>query len=85
MNRHPLSPGDTRKLGIEVVKAGVFLDRLFATEPYRTRHAIAKSLSDLQKPPYSKTDLVEALRLHGAKATAGGLEKSPGKYKSAES
>ena len=72
-NTKHLAVADTRKLGIEVIKAGAFLDRLFEAAPVRTSQAIAKSLSDLTKPPYSKAELVAALRLHGAKATADGL------------
>lgn len=72
-NTKHLAVADTRKLGIEVIKAGAFLDRLFDAAPARTSLAIAKSLSDLRNPPYSKAELVAALRLHGAKVTAGGL------------
>ena len=74
-NTKHLAVADARKLGIEVIKAGAFLDRLFDAAPDRTCLAIAKSLSDLKKPPYSKTELVAALRLHGAKATAEGLKQ----------
>jgi hypothetical protein len=77
-NTKHLAVADTRKLGVEVVKAGVFLDRLFGAAPSRTSQAIAKSLSDLTKPPYSKAELVAALRLHGAKATADGVGKIDG-------
>lgn len=69
-----LAVADTRKLGIEVTKAGAFLDRLFEAAQDRTCLAIAKSLSDLTKPPYTAAELVAALRLHGAKATAQGLK-----------
>ncbi|MBX9610371.1 MAG: hypothetical protein K2X51_01955 [Burkholderiales bacterium] len=72
-NTKHLAVADSRKLGIEVIKAGAFLDRLFDAAPTRTIRAIAKSLSDLTKPPYSKAELVAALRLHGATATAAGL------------
>ena len=72
-NTKHLAVAETRKLGIEVIKAGTFLDRLFEAAPARTRKAIAKSLSDLTKPPYTLAELVAALRLHGAKATADGL------------
>lgn len=72
-NTKHLAVADTRKLGIAVLKAGAFLDRLFEAAPVRTSQAIAKSLSDLTKPPYSKAELVAALRLHGAKATADGF------------
>jgi len=77
-NTKHLAVADTRKLGVEVIKAGAFLDRLFDAAPIRTAQAIAKSLSDLTKPPYSKAELVAALRLHGAKVTADGVEKIDG-------
>lgn len=77
-NTKHLAVADSRKLGIEVIKAGAFLDRLFDAAPARTCQAIVKSFSDLTKPPYSKAELVAALHLHGAKATAGGLEKVTG-------
>ncbi len=75
-NTKHLAVADTRKLGIKVVKAGPFLDRLFDAAPQRTIQAITKSLTDLTKPPYTKAELANALRLHGAKATAAGLEKA---------
>ena len=54
-------------------KAGAFVDRLFDAAPARVSHAIAKSLSDLTNPPYTVAELADAMRLHGAKATADGL------------
>lgn len=75
-NTKHLAVADTRKLGVEVIKAGAFLDRLFDAAPARTCQAIAKSLSDLKKPPYTLAELVAALRLHGAKATAEGLKQA---------
>lgn len=77
-NTKHLALADTRKLGIEVIKAGAFLDRLFGVAPRRTVQAIAKTLHDLQKPPYSRAELVAALRLHGARATAEGLVATAG-------
>lgn len=77
-NTKHLAVADTRKLGIEVIKAGAFVDRLFDAAPARVSQAIAKSLSDLTKPPYTVAELVDALRLHGAKATAAGLERVAG-------
>lgn len=74
-NTRHLAVADTRKLGIEVIKAGALLDRLFGVAPRRTVQAITKSLNDLQEPPYSRAELAAALRLHGAKATADGLDK----------
>ena len=72
-NTKHLAVADTRKLGIEVIKAGAFVDRLFEAAPARVIRAIAKSLSDLIKPPYTVAELAHAMRLHGAKATADGL------------
>ena len=72
-NTKHLAVADTRKLGIEVIKAGAFVDRLFEAAPARVIRAIAKSLSDLMKPPYTVAELADAMRLHGAKATADGL------------
>ncbi|MDD2810668.1 hypothetical protein [Rhodoferax sp.] len=77
-NTKHLAVADTRKLGIEVIKAGVFVDRLFDAAPARVSQAIVKSLSDLTKPPYTVAELVAALRLHGAKSTAVGLKKVAG-------
>lgn len=71
--RH-LAVADARQLGIDVVKAGPFLDRLFEADPHRASRAVAKALNDLKQPPYSITEMLAALRLHGAKATADGLE-----------
>jgi hypothetical protein len=72
-NTKHLAVNDSRKLGIEIIKAGAFLDSLFDVAPRRTSQAIAKSLTDLAKPPYTRAELIAALRLHGAKACAAGL------------
>lgn len=72
-NTRHLAVADARKLGIEVIKAGAFLDRLFEADPQRASDAIAKAVNDLAKPPYSMKEMLAALRLHGAKATADGL------------
>ena len=72
-NTKHLAVADTRKLGIEVIKAGAFVDRLFEAAPARVSQAIAHSLSDLTKPPYTLAELADAMRFHGAKATADGL------------
>jgi hypothetical protein len=73
-NAKHLAVTDTRKLGIDVIKPGDFLDALFAADPGRTGRAIAKSISDLKKPPYTKQEMLAALRLHGANGLAAGLE-----------
>ena len=77
-NTKHLAVTDTRRLGIEVIKAGAFVDRLFDAAPARVSQAISKSLSDLTKPPYTVAELMAALRLHGAKASAAGLQQVAG-------
>ena len=77
-NTKHLAVAETKKLGIEVIKAGAFLDRLFEADPHRCCQAISKSLSDLKNPPYSREEMLSALRLHGARATAEGLAQSWG-------
>ena len=72
-NTRHLAVTETRKLGIDVLTAGAFLDKLFAADMNRTGQAIAKALEDLKNPPYSKQEMLAALRLHKAKATAIGL------------
>lgn len=75
-NLKHLAVTDTKELGIEVVKASAFMDSLFAAAPERALRAIEKSLNDLKKPPYSKEEMLAALRLHGAKELAAGLANS---------
>lgn len=71
-NTRHLAVADIRKLGIEVFKAGAFLDSLFDPAPSRTSQAIARSLSDLTKLLYSKAELVAALRLNAHAAGISG-------------
>lgn len=61
--RH-LAVKEVSRLGIEVIKAGAFLDRIFEMAPLQMTRAISRSRSDLQNPPYSKDEMLAALRLH---------------------
>jgi hypothetical protein len=74
-NLRHLAVNDTRRLGVEVVSAGAFLNLIFDANPQRTCEAIEKSLRDLKNPPYSKANLLSALRLHGASRLTAGLAK----------
>ena len=65
-NTKHLAVADTRKLGIEVIKAGAFVDSLFDAAPARVSQAIAKSLSDLTKPPYTAAAPRESNRESGS-------------------
>ena len=77
-NTKHLAFADTCKLGIEVIKAGAFLDRLFEADSQRASHAILNSLNDLKKPPYTQEEMLGALRLHGAMVVVKGLKDSWG-------
>lgn len=69
-NTKHLAPLATRKLGVEVMAPGAFIDGLYELAPERTLGAVARSLSDLKKPPYTRLQLAEALKLHGVKKLA---------------
>ena len=66
-NTKHMAPAATRRLGVEVMAPGMFIDHLYEVAPKRTLEAVAQSLSDLKKPPYTREQLSEALRLHGVK------------------
>ncbi len=71
-----LAVADMGQLGIEVIRPGAFLDLLVQAAPVRLTAALDKTVSDLAKPPYTKSDLLGALTLHGAKSTAAHLRKA---------
>ena len=64
------------ELGIEVITPGAFIDLLFQAAQDRVAEALEKTVCDLKTPPYTKADLLGALSLHGAKATAKYLGKA---------
>lgn len=57
------------KMGIAVVRPGVFIDSLYAKAPLRVARSLTKAVTDLKNPPYTKEQLLGALLLHGAKLT----------------
>jgi hypothetical protein len=73
-----LAVADMGRLGIEVMRPGTFIDLLLQAAPDRMAEALKKTVSDLDDPPYTKSDLLGALRLHGAKATAKHFSKEWG-------
>jgi hypothetical protein len=52
--------------GVTVLKAGAFLDVVHAEQPVQAEQAVLKALKDLTDPPYSRAELLAALRRHGA-------------------
>ncbi|MFM8865882.1 MAG: hypothetical protein ACKOFG_13455 [Limnohabitans sp.] len=74
-NLKHLAVRDTAKLGIEVVGPGAFVDRMCAIDTVRLEAALAKSVKDLKKPPYTRAELLDALELHGATATVAHFRK----------
>ncbi len=72
-NLKHLAVKDTAKLGIQVVKPGVFVDLMCAADPGRVEAALKKSVKDLRNPPYTRADLLGALELHGAADTVAHL------------
>lgn len=57
------------KMGISVVRPGVFIDALCSKAPLRVARTLAKVVSDLKNPPYTKEELLGALLVHGARLT----------------
>lgn len=68
-NTKHLAVKDVATLGIEVVKPGVFIDMVAQADSARMKQALDRTVSDLSTPPYTKSEILEALLLHGAKAT----------------
>jgi len=68
-NLNHLAVQDMGQLGIEVIRPGAFVDLLFQAAQDRVARALEQTVSDLTSPPYTKSDLLGSLRLHGAKAT----------------
>lgn len=69
-NLKHLAVKDTAKLGIQVVKPGVFVDLMCDADPGKVEGALKKSVKDLKNPPYTMADFLGALELHGATSTA---------------
>jgi hypothetical protein len=63
-------------LGIEVIRPGAFVDQLFQAAQDRVSEALEQTVSDLTTPPYTKSDLLGSLSLHGAKATVKHFSKA---------
>lgn len=58
-----------------MVKPGKFIDMLLAVDHARVEAALEKTVADLRKPPYTKSQLLGALDLHGAKGAVRHFSK----------
>ena len=61
---------DMRRLGINVVAPGKFIDSLTQASSGRVGLALEKCVNSLKNPRYTRARLLDALQLHGALATA---------------
>lgn len=73
-NLKDLAPAATKKLGIDVISAGAFVDQLYAESPGRVTSTALVSITHLKKPPYTPAQFAAALRLHGVKHLAQAIE-----------
>lgn len=75
-NTKHLAVKEVATLGIEVVKPGKFVDRLFAVAPDRVAAALERTITDLKNPPYTREQMLGALQLHGASRVVSHFEKA---------
>src|SRR5205814_6347327 len=66
-NTRHFAKRDMAAQGVTVLKAGAFLDVVHAAHPLQTELAALKTVKDLTDPPYTRAELLAALRGHGAK------------------
>ena len=74
-NTRHLAVKDTEKLGVDVMTPGEFIDTFLTIAKSRVEKALKKAMADLTNPPYTKEQLLAALRLHGANETAAHFAK----------
>jgi hypothetical protein len=69
---------DTRSvaaLGVTVLKAGAFLDAVYAAQPAQAEQAVLNAIRDLTDPPYTRGELLAALETHGTRTLVDALAK----------
>lgn len=69
-NLKHLAVAEMRRLGVLVVAPGRFIDSLTNVADTRVAIALNNCVSSLKNPPYTRARLLDALALHGARATA---------------
>lgn len=60
------------------MRAGAFLNEVFAAEPEATTRAVQQAAKDLKKPPYAVPELLYVLRSQGAKTLVAQMAKALG-------
>ncbi|MCX2861206.1 hypothetical protein OOZ63_05065 [Paucibacter sp. PLA-PC-4] len=70
-----LAVKDMKAIGIGVVSPGAFINELNNAAPGRVERALLKTANDLKAPPFTQSDLLGLLVVHGAKATANFYSK----------
>lgn len=65
-----LAIADMKRLGVMLIPPGKFIDSLALADSARVGSALDKSVSSLNNPPYTRALLLDALLVHGARATA---------------
>lgn len=69
-NLKHLAVDEMRRLGILVVAPGKFIDSLTQADSARVGSALIRCVNSLKNPRYTRARLLDALQVHGAKATA---------------
>jgi hypothetical protein len=70
--RH-FAKGEMSQLGVKVIRAGSFLDAVYGEHPVQTETALLRAVSDLTDPPYTRAELLGAIKGHGAQQLVEGL------------
>lgn len=77
-NLKHLNVADLTRQGISVVKPGKFIDCLTEVDDARVGLALNNCINSLKNPPYTRARLLDALTLHGGKATAAHFARAWG-------
>ncbi len=77
-NTKHLAVKDVAGLGIEVITPGAFIDMVTQADSTRMAQALDRTVSDLSTPPYTKSEILGALQLHGANATVAQMRQAWG-------
>ena len=77
-NVKDLAKKEMAKLGVRVMRAGAFLNEVYAAEPAAATRAVQQAAKDLKKPPYTVPELLHALRAQGAKKMVAQMAKALG-------
>lgn len=77
-NVKDLAKKQMSKLGVRVMRAGAFLNEVYAAQPDATTRAVLQAAKDLKNPPYTVAELLFALRKQGAKTLVAQMSKALG-------